>query len=249
MRPKPATVFTKSFGLKKSCAVFEMHMNTQSDLIIFSDFDGTIAQNDVGDAFFRAFSDWRACEVAIKRWERNEISSREVLELAAHSTRVTRERFEAFCAEQPLAPGFAEFAALCRKQNRPLVVLSDGLEAYIQSIFRRHALALPVFSNHLEFIAPDRVAVKFPYWKQSCGRCANCKRQHVRRFAQPGRFRVYIGDGFSDRCGAQEADLVFAKGALARWCEQEHKQFQPFEDFNGVQKFLEATNPLALQPS
>ncbi len=210
-------------------------------MLIFSDFDGTIAQNDVGDAFFRTFGDWPACEAAIKRWERNEISSRKVLEIAAAGARVTPERFEAFCAAQPLAPGFLEFVEFCREQRWPLVVLSDGLEAYIQSILQRHHLALPVYSNHLEFIAPDRIQVSFPYWEESCGRCANCKRQHVRRLAQKGERRVYIGDGFSDRCGAQAADFIFAKGDLSKWCAQERKSFLPFENFIAIREHLEKT--------
>jgi len=214
-------------------------------MLIFSDFDGTIAQNDVGDAFFRTFGDWPSCEAAIKRWERNEISSREVLEIAAAGTSITPERFEAFCAAQPLAPGFLEFAEMCRARRWPLIVLSDGLEAYIQHIFLRHNLKLPVYSNRLEFIAPDRIRVAFPYWEESCGRCANCKRQHVERLAQLGQRRVYIGDGFSDRCGAQVAEFVFAKGDLSNWCAQQRKSFLPFEDFRNVKDFFEQEKSFA----
>ena len=203
-------------------------------MLLFLDFDTTIAQNDVGDAFFRTFGDWPACEAAIKRWERNEISSREVLEIAALNTRVTREQFEEFCAAQSLANGFIEFVAFCKERHWPIHILSDGLDAYIESILRRHDLKLPVYSNRLEWIAPERVRVSFPFWEESCGRCANCKRQHVQRLAREGVRRVYIGDGFSDRCGAREAEIVFAKDHLARWCEEEGRRFSRFEDFTDV---------------
>ncbi|MEK7727507.1 MAG: 2,3-diketo-5-methylthio-1-phosphopentane phosphatase, partial [candidate division KSB1 bacterium] len=135
---------------------------------------------------------------------------------------------------QPLAPGFVEFAAFCAARRWPIYVLSDGLDAYIHAILLRHHLKLPTYSNHLEFVAPDRVRVSFPYWAESCGRCANCKRQHVQRLSQAGLRRVYIGDGFSDRCGAREADIVFAKDHLAKWCEQEGKNFRAFADFTAV---------------
>ncbi len=207
-------------------------------MIIFTDFDGTMAQNDVGDAFFRTFSAWPECAEAIARWERNETSSREVYEIAAKSTRVTREQFAAFCAAQPLAPGFLEFAAYCRERNWPLIVLSDGLDAYIQAVLQRHNLSLPIYSNCLEFIALNRVQVSFPYWGKSCGRCANCKRQHVLRLAEAGKRSVYIGDGYSDRCGAQAADVIFAKDSLARWCETEQRSFYHFEDFLAVRAIL-----------
>lgn len=207
-------------------------------MIIFTDFDGTMAQNDVGDAFFRAFGDWRECEAVIARWERNEISSREVYEIAARNTRVTRAQFEAFCADQSLAPGFLEFAGYCRERAWPLIVLSDGLEAYIQAVLRLYKLSLPVYSNQLEFIPPDRVRVSFPYWDKSCGRCANCKRQHVEQMVKPGQRSVYLGDGFSDCCGAQAADIIFAKDRLANWCKTEGREFHAFEDFTDVLRVL-----------
>lgn len=207
-------------------------------MIIFTDFDGTMAQNDVGDAFFRTFGDWRECAAAIARWERNEASSREIYEIAAKNTRVTRAQFDAFCAEQPLAHGFLEFAVYCRERDWPLIILSDGLDAYIQTILHNNNLSLPLYSNHLEFIAPDRVRVSFPYSEQSCGRCANCKQPHVLRFAEKGTRSVYIGDGFSDRCGARVADMIFAKDSLARWCETERRDFYHFEDFTAVLALL-----------
>ena len=208
-------------------------------MIIFTDFDGTMAQNDVGDAFFRTFGDPRECEVVVSRWERNEISSRELYEIVARNTRVTRAQFEAFCATQELARGFLEFAAYCRERAWPLIVLSDGLEAYIRTVMQRRELALPVYSNHLEFIAPDRVQVNFPYWERSCGRCANCKRQHVEHMTARGQRSVYIGDGLSDRCGAQAADIIFAKDSLAEWCKAEGRKFYAFEDFTEVLEVLQ----------
>ena len=203
-------------------------------MLIFTDFDGTLAQNDVGDLFFRTFSDWKACLLAIQRWEQDEISSREVLELAASTTRVTQKQFDEFCGAQQLSPGFLEFVEFCRKQKWSVIVLSDGLDYYIKTILQRHGLDLPVFSNQLDFAPPDRIRVSFPYWEESCGRCANCKHQHVRRLAKPGQRIVYIGDGFSDRCGAQKADIVFAKNDLAKWCKREGRNFRRFENFTDV---------------
>ncbi len=207
-------------------------------MLICTDFDGTLAQNDVGDLFFQTFGDWPVCEAAIQRWLRNEISSREVFELEAATTRVTWKQAEEFCAAQALSPGFYEFAQHCQRHDWPVIVLSDGLDYYIKTILQRHGLDLPVFSNHLQFVAPDRIQISFPYFAESCGRCANCKRHHVRRFAKPGQRIVYIGDGFSDRCGAQAADVVFAKNDLAKWCEEEGRSYLAFESFHDVRRLL-----------
>ncbi len=211
-------------------------------MLIFTDFDGTLAQNDVGDAFIKTFGDWPECEKAVQRWLRGEVSSREYYETATATVRVQREQLNGFCDAQPLASGFLEFAAFCRQQNWPLVVLSDGLDYYIRRLLSRHELDLPVFANHLEFAPPDRITISFPYFVHSCGKCANCKGYHVRRLAGAQGEIVYIGDGYSDRCGAQEANIIFAKHDLAKWCEENRRRYFQYENFEQVLSRLQDLN-------
>jgi 2,3-diketo-5-methylthio-1-phosphopentane phosphatase len=208
-------------------------------MILFCDFDGTLAQNDVGDMLFKTFANWPACEKLVQQWLRGEISSRECMEREAVTARLAREQLDAFCDTQALTPGFIEFAEFCRRQNWPLIVLSDGLDYYIQRVLLRHGLDLPILANHLEFVPPDRIVTSFPYFGHSCGKCGNCKGYHLRRLAKPGEKIVYIGDGYSDRCGAQEADIIFAKGDLAKWCEERGKEYLRFADFTQILYFIQ----------
>ncbi len=207
-------------------------------MLIFCDFDGTIAQNDVGDMLFKTFANWPECEMLVQQWLRGEISSRECMEREAVTARLTREQLDAFCDAQALTPGFIEFTEFCRQRNWPLLVLSDGLDYYIQRILLRHGLDLPILANHLEFVSPDRIVTSFPYFEHSCGKCGNCKGYHLRRLAKPGKKIAYIGDGYSDRCGAQEANLIFAKGDLAKWCEEKLREYFRFENFENVLNWL-----------
>ncbi len=207
-------------------------------MIIFSDFDGTIAQNDVGNLLARTFGDAASCAEAVAAWKRDEISSWQCIERESATIRVTQFQLDAFCDRQMLSNGFAEFAALCRRRGWPLIVLSDGWDYYIKRILARHALTLPVYSNHLRFAPPDRLFVEFPHREHSCGRCANCKGYHVRRMRHNHEQIVYIGDGFSDRCGAQEADWVFAKGELANWLNERQVAHYRFEDFAQIAAVL-----------
>ncbi|MCI0695753.1 MtnX-like HAD-IB family phosphatase [candidate division KSB1 bacterium] len=204
-------------------------------MIVFCDFDGTLAQNDVGDMLFKTFANGTECEKWVQQWLRGEISSRECMEREAATARLTREQLDAFCDAQALAPGFRDFAEFCRQRNWPLLVLSDGLDYYIQRVLRQHKLNLPILANHLEFVPPDRIAVSFPYFEHSCGKC---KGYHIRRLAKPGEKIVYIGDGYSARCGAQEADIIFAKGDLAKWCEEKSREYFRFENFENVLNWL-----------
>lgn len=207
-------------------------------MIICSDFDGTIAQNDVGSLLARTFGDPVVCQRCVASWKRGEISSRQCQEQELATVRVTPAALAELCAQQALSPGFAEFVALCRSRGWPLIVLSDGFDFYIRQILARHDLELPLVSNHLHFIPPDRVAAEFPYWQHTCGRCGNCKGYHVRRLRRPVEQVVYIGDGYSDRCGAAAADVIFAKHDLAEWCQTNRAAYHAYEDFHAIARVL-----------
>jgi len=40
-----------------------------------------------------------------------------------------------------------------------------------------------------------------------------------------------VGDGYSDRCAAEDADLVFARRGLASYLAERGVGFEPFDDF------------------
>ena len=119
----------------------------------------------------------------------------------------------------------------------------------MQRLLQRAGLGdLPVFANHLE-INGDRLIPSFPHGQDTCGRCANCKGPHVLRHAQPGDLVVYVGDGWSDPCGAEHADVIFAKGGLREWCEQNNRPFFPLTDFNDVLAFVRKQDSGESRPS
>jgi 2-hydroxy-3-keto-5-methylthiopentenyl-1-phosphate phosphatase len=59
-------------------------------VVVLCDFDGTVAERDVGDLLFRRFGGADAHEAA-QEWERGEIDSRECLERQVKATRSTPE--------------------------------------------------------------------------------------------------------------------------------------------------------------
>ena len=71
-----------------------------------------------------------------------------------------------------------------------------------------------------------------------------CKCDRVRPHQAAGTTVVYVGDGLSDFCVAEQADVVFARSSLAEFCEREEIAFTPFEDFfdvmDGVKKLVAA---------
>ncbi|MFQ5627318.1 MAG: MtnX-like HAD-IB family phosphatase [bacterium] len=208
----------------------------------FVDFDGTIAMNDVGNAFFIEFGTSTDHYLLIEAaWLRGEISSDELYNAACKSIRITPERFQKFLSKQDIDAAFLPLLENIWLNEEKIIVLSDGFENYITPILQRFAIKnLEVCANTFAFHREQETIVPhFPYLAQSCGKCANCKGYHVKRLRDPSATTVYIGDGSSDRCGAVECDYIFAKNDLADYCTENQVDFLPFRDFHDVIKGIE----------
>lgn len=204
---------------------------------IFCDFDGTAAANDVGNLLFRTFAD-RTCFDIVKQWKEGSISSKECLLEECKITRVTKPELERFADSQGLDPYFAEFASFCQTHDIDIEIVSDGFDFYINRILKNHNLdsCIRVRSNLLKFLNGNRIRPEFPYFSSGCGQCGNCKGYHVRQAKEEGHKVVYVGDGLSDRCGAKEADMVFAKRGrdLLNFCKETGIRYLEYESFEDV---------------
>jgi 2,3-diketo-5-methylthio-1-phosphopentane phosphatase len=212
--------------------------SAQYNLIVCSDFDGTIAKGDVGNRLFHYFSAGKS-DVVVDLWKKNEIDSRQCLiDEAASMKDITEEELYKFIDKYEIDESFIPFVELLDSKNIPLYILSDGLDIYIKRLLGRENLdKLPIFANKGTLIN-GRLRFEFPFIEQSCGSCANCKGYHLRKLRKPGNRIVYIGDGKSDTCAVKEADIIFAKDYLAQYCKNEGIEFLPFTDFSAISKLL-----------
>jgi len=201
---------------------------------VFTDFDGTVALNDVGDKFFERFigRDWIT---ANENYKAGKITSRQYLIEQCQLARVTRQQMAEFSDEQKIDPHFQSLVDFCRGKNYPITVLSDGLDFYIQRILDNFGLSdLTIRSNHVKFLQDRRIAVEFPYFEYGCQACANCKGYHIRNNSGNGARSVQIGDGLSDRCGAIEAEFIFAKNDLVNYCKKHDLKYFEYSNFNDI---------------
>lgn len=206
----------------------------QKKIAILCDFDGTVAAEDVGSMLFRRFNTDGGTHAVVERWLRGEISSRECLEREAEMARARREDIDEFITERRLDPYFKDFHDFAKKRGMEIVIMSDGLDYYIETMLVRHGLGeIEFFANRLE-IDGDRLRVKFPYYNLlECQDCGCCKTHHLYRYREQGYYIIYVGDGNSDRCPCETADLVFAKGQLLEFCRErgiDHIEFRNFRD-------------------
>ena len=196
------------------------------------DFDGTISPSDIGASLVRRFAPegGEHRRRLFERWKREEIGSRELARAECDDVRATSEEALAFVRTFQLDPGFGEFARAALARGEEVVVLSDGWDFYIREHLGRAGLDhLPSFANVARFEG-GRMIPEFP-WTGGCGRCGNCKGAHAAGWRARGFEVRVVGDGYSDRCAAREADVVFARGSLLEWCRAEGREVTPFEDF------------------
>ncbi len=212
---------------------------------VFMDFDGTITTRDVGNEVFGRFSGGRN-QGPIDSYHDGRLSAHDLfLEEAALAGAVSHDELDALIDAQEVDPGFLRFLELCRRQGWEPCILSDGLDYYIDRILGRiGAGAVPRFANHLRLAGADdgraRLVLEFPAGNADCDRCACCKRNIMLGRTGDDDLIVYVGEGYSDRCPARYADLVFAKRSLQTYCRNENISYLPYATFADVRARLES---------
>ncbi len=208
-------------------------------IAVLCDFDGTVAQEDVGNLLFRTFADEALTGPVVERWKRGEISSRECLESEASLAEVSPEELDRFISRQKLDPFFKDFVDFARRQHIEVVIVSDGLDHYVEKMLIRAGLGeLEFFANSLGF-SGRKLDVSFPHYNlRDCRDCGNCKTYHLEQYKEAGYYIVYVGDGLSDRCPCTYSELVFAKGDLLDFCKANDIDHVAFRNFRDVEREL-----------
>lgn len=206
---------------------------------LFIDFDGTISPVDISNTFFSRFAGKDAVD-AVEEWKQGRISSTECLRRELEAYPGDLESLRAYARSQPIDRGFFSLQRACEEEGVDIFVVSDGLDFYIKPFLEAHGAKVNYRANKLE-LKGDRRILSFPYYKEACGSCANCKSSHVEAEAGRGRFIIYVGDGLSDKCAVKSADVVFAKGELESYCDQNGIPHFGFTDLGEVADYLKSS--------
>jgi 2,3-diketo-5-methylthio-1-phosphopentane phosphatase len=203
---------------------------------IFCDFDGTITTCDTTDLVLSrlAAPEWEALE---RQWVDGDLTAAECMRAQVALIEGDQAALDATLDEIELCAGFTEFVVWARSNDIPLTIISDGVDYFIQRILARHDLTdLPIFSNRLAG-APGSWRLEQPWALSGCtaltGVC-KCGAARISGFAERGRKLIFIGDGRSDLCLSQRADILFAKDWLAEQARNARRSYSPFETFHDV---------------
>lgn len=216
-----------------------------ADCAVFIDFDGTLTTADTGVHLLDRLAPaaWRAVEAEYKA---GVVGSRSCMERQWSLLPRDRAAIEAAVREVPLDPAAAELIALCRSCGAEVVIVSDGYGFRAEEVGAE--LDVPVLTNRIDW---QRHAVVFspPEPSCPCGECGTCKRAPIEDARRRGRITVLVGDGVSDLHGAKVADVVFAKGELARRCEEAGLRHTTWESLSDVVASLRAWDAAGVSSS
>lgn len=204
---------------------------------VFCDFDGTITVADTTDLVLSRLAPpaWEAIEAD---WVAGRIDAATCMRRQIALIQGDDGALDAVLDSVALDPGFCSFAAWCADEDVPLTVVSDGVDRFIRRILGRHGLAhLPIISNRLAGRAGAR-RLDQPFRRIGCAAAAGvCKCDAAAGRSKPAEALVYIGDGRSDFCVSQRADVLFAKAQLADYAAargQAHHVFETFHDITAT---------------
>lgn len=224
-------------------------MKDRLTYIVYTDFDGTITVEDIGDKLFQQYGDGNVCFQNFKHYTQGSLTARECWKNSCTTLQpITQDEIAHFAMQQSIDRYFPSFIQYCEEQTIPVNIVSDGFDAYINPILTKNGFSLlPTFCNSLQFNADGSVEPIFPHTDSECLNCANCKRNHLLSRSSDSQVIVYIGDGYSDRCPIRYADIIFAKNSLVAYCESQNITYHRFVTFYDVlskfKEIVEKQNP------
>lgn len=221
-------------------------------MLFVIDFDGTLSVGDTVDAMLDRFADdrWKDLEAS---WLNGGITAIDCMQKQLDLVRVDQVTLENFFRGIQLDASFIPFYKHISQFSK-VAIVSDGLDHAIDVATRNAAIpAMSIYANKLHF-KPNGVSISYPHRNMNC-KAGNgvCKCQIAEQLSvDVGGPIVLIGDGKSDYCLAGHADIVFAKGKLIKYCEQENiafRRFQTFAEVLDVVKEWDVAKNWSLNPS
>lgn len=217
-----------------------MHSNEVKKTIVQCDFDGTITEKDVSFLLLDAFADgnWRQL---LEDYRGGKITvgafNREAFAMVKADKRTLRD-FIFANKEVEIRTGFNELLSYCSKKGFKFVIVSNGLDFYIEAVLKDASIDnIEIYAAQTQFTS-DGLKVKYtgPDGRQLKD---NFKDAYTELFLGRGYRVVYIGNGISDFPPAKQAHHIFATGDLLTYCREKNLSYTPFADLNDVIRGLE----------
>lgn len=219
----------------------------ESETLVLCDFDGTLSIADIGYEIIKRFAapGWQEID---RGYTDGKIGSKDAYRRIAALITASREEMIAFALSHgSIDPYFREFYQFLRSRGIAITIVSDGLDFYIDAVLKNNDLAdIEFFSNVVHFHDTREITIDFPQSNDECDSCGTCKSNILAQYRLTYGNIIYIGNGYSDVCPVQGADLVFAKDILYKTCIKNGRDCVYYDSFADIKKYLERSFPFFL---
>lgn len=206
--------------------------------LIQCDFDGTITEEDVSFLLLDTFANghWRQL---LEEYRQGKISVGLLNRKAFAMVKADKQSLlEVMKGRVKVRAGFHELVAYCRREGFRFVIVSNGLDFYIDRILMDHGLQdIEVFAAQSRFL-PEGLRVQY-IGPEGNVLDEGFKEAHVDSFLRNDYRIVYAGNGASDFPPARKCHHIFATGELLSVCKKEKVQYKAFDDLNEIIRGLE----------
>ncbi len=198
---------------------------------VFSDFDGTIAHPDTINLLAETHGGVEFRRDISRKIASGKISLRDGIAAEVATIQGSLGEVLDFLKQHvEIDESFPTFAHWCLRQEIPLTILSAGIKDVIEQLLVPYGLGhIRLLANPLEII-DNRWTLRFlddtPWGHDKAAALVQAKSE--------GYATAFLGDGMSDLRAANQADLVLARGKLARICQDKQLPFLPLDDFSTV---------------
>lgn len=206
--------------------------------VVQCDFDGTITEKDIFILLLDAFADGNWRQLLTEHKEGKITLGRFNTEAFAMVKTDRQTLIDLVRRKAKVRAGFRELVDYCHRKDFKFVIVSNGLDFYIDTILRSLGVKdIEVFAAKTRF-SPTSIKVK--YVGPDGSQLQNAfKESYVRLFLKKGYRVIYVGNGLSDIAPARLAHRIFARDALLNSCKEANLNHTPFNDFNDVVRGLE----------
>jgi 2-hydroxy-3-keto-5-methylthiopentenyl-1-phosphate phosphatase len=207
-----------------------------TDRTLVLDFDGTVTEIDLLDTLAGTFGDPEVYAEVDHGLDEGRLTLREVITREFAPVRTPLDEVISWELENVrVRPGFGELVRAAQSRGWRTVIVSSGFHELIEPILEREGVEVELHANNID-ARPEGWVVQWNY-EEGCDSCGeSCKRSVVRELAE-GEV-IYIGDGYSDRCAAEDSDRIFATRGLADYLDARGISYERFDDFHDVARGL-----------
>lgn len=248
---------------------------------LFIDFDGTITTKDIGNDFFMHYLGVEQFQQCYNKLVNSEVDIKTYWRLVAEklimvnnisivNNQIILPDFDKYIANIEIDNYFTKFIELIEKINHNFTVtnlsesnstnlittqiISDGFDIYIRPILDFYNINIKYYANKLTYNSTtNQITPIFNLENEGC-KCssASCKQNLMLQIYQEDNLLIYIGDGASDYCPVEKCDIVFAKGKLSKYCNENnipHYNFQNFFEIMSIfnKMFIEKKIPVKIR--